>query len=1127
MGLMRRIWNSPGKYALLLCGMASAQSLLVETTTLSASREAARVYLQSIDIRAGGGLPEPEILPGLSPTGPLLLSHDGKQAWLSTTSTHRSGNSGSRSAWPYVSVYETSPLRKTGSLEFAREWRPFAACIGRDLQRASATLDSRLRGNDGGGRGNDGGGHESLAVLLGNARDPSGIAVGRIQTYAQAGLESGTPFASADLDGTPVAAVALPPGGRVAVLCKDAAGTGCLLYVVNMATGEKLLDRHSVHDLDSRFRGNDDGDGIESPLGTAPCGLAVAADGRFLFVLTSGYPVDQPTSEASSWLHVLSTDSFEEYCPPELLPGMAHPEDAPLCPTGESACWAATRTPETSFAYATCIHVEAQGAHKEAQVSLTGVTVPLRIAPAPSENAVAVGIENRLEVWHGNHRGRAFFECQAPVSTVSWTNEGLFMGENSRVHQIDPATCTALRTVQLQSGWVTGLALVPASSSPAPNLDGDGIPDGVDPEPATPSPRLAVPSEVLFHEEAMGQEVKGFRIDSPYAEHSRWRVTFDREQMPWLVIHPLQGSVPGVVYLGIDPGRYRPGGTPSETLTVTLTGSTPKVQAANSPAQISVHVVSRARAAVRRILWIWSDPSAPSFRDASDPHRLRAVGDVLAAPPLHFAHREAAAPYLESLESYAVVVLNPEAALQGALTRQALLDYVLEGGSLLFLGQYVPEQNGASLEQWLSPIHIRIDTNTRVDGVFPIKSQHPLCRALGSLPIANGCAVQTDLATSILAPAPRDATQALLLARTYGRGRIAVLASATPLETSAMASQSNNRFAADLFRWLAQAGTYGEEQDLDGDGLPDSVEDRNGNGIVDPGETDFLNPDTDGDGIPDGMEDSNRNGTVDDGETSPLNPDSNGNGIWDGADLMPLPPPGAPSVASVNPAQGPAEGGGLALVSGQHFASDAIVWFGDRQAPQIRVLRSTDAIVEVPPCSLGPEGDTPVRITNTSSGLYGVLPSGYHYGPRSVVGMALHMLRAELTQQKIYEGAVSIRVDPPPGIAVEQVVLLLRATPHDGFQWGTFAAMPPGGNTRWQVVCRQTHSGDLLIAVLRGKSGAAVSGEIGPIPWEFTPSPERDESLALSIEQPRALAHNGQPFEVLIQNATEILGSRK
>jgi thermitase len=70
--------------------------------------------------------------------------------------------------------------------------------------------------------------------------------------------------------------------------------------------------------------------------------------------------------------------------------------------------------------------------------------------------------------------------------------------------------------------------------------------------------------------------------------------------------------------------------------------------------------------------------------------------------------------------------------------------------------------------------------------------------------------------------------------------------------------------------------------DTDEDGLPDSIEDSNDNGIVDPGETDPLNPDTDGDGLLDGQEDSNGNGIVNVGETAPLNPDTDGDGALDG-----------------------------------------------------------------------------------------------------------------------------------------------------------------------------------------------------------------------------------------------------
>jgi hypothetical protein len=50
----------------------------------------------------------------------------------------------------------------------------------------------------------------------------------------------------------------------------------------------------------------------------------------------------------------------------------------------------------------------------------------------------------------------------------------------------------------------------------------------------------------------------------------------------------------------------------------------------------------------------------------------------------------------------------------------------------------------------------------------------------------------------------------------------------------------------------AGAGALSFDTDLDG--LLDVVEDANGNGIVDAGETDFLNPDTDGDSFTDGEE---------------------------------------------------------------------------------------------------------------------------------------------------------------------------------------------------------------------------------------------------------------------------------
>ncbi|HEY9031879.1 MAG TPA: outer membrane beta-barrel protein [Kangiella sp.] len=79
-------------------------------------------------------------------------------------------------------------------------------------------------------------------------------------------------------------------------------------------------------------------------------------------------------------------------------------------------------------------------------------------------------------------------------------------------------------------------------------------------------------------------------------------------------------------------------------------------------------------------------------------------------------------------------------------------------------------------------------------------------------------------------------------------------------------------------RWLSQS------KDCDEDGILDSVEDANGNGEVDAGETDPCNPDSDGDGINDGIEDANQNGTVDAGETDPRLMDTDGDTLTDGAE---------------------------------------------------------------------------------------------------------------------------------------------------------------------------------------------------------------------------------------------------
>ncbi|MBZ4407591.1 adventurous gliding motility lipoprotein CglD [Myxococcus sp. XM-1-1-1] len=108
-----------------------------------------------------------------------------------------------------------------------------------------------------------------------------------------------------------------------------------------------------------------------------------------------------------------------------------------------------------------------------------------------------------------------------------------------------------------------------------------------------------------------------------------------------------------------------------------------------------------------------------------------------------------------------------------------------------------------------------------------------------------------------------------------------------------------------------QMGTDPLKPDTDGDSCADGDEDRNRNGVVDPGETDpkvrdcaasipdadfdgipdsveiatGTDPnkaDTDGDGLPDGVEDENKNGKVDANETDPRLTDTDCDGLQDG-----------------------------------------------------------------------------------------------------------------------------------------------------------------------------------------------------------------------------------------------------
>lgn len=1095
-----------------MAGEAYSQRLLVTTTALSATRESARVYVQSVDM--GSGLvPEVEPLPGRVPLSSLLLSPTFPAvAFLSTGNPRADEVRGTVSGWPCISVVNAAPFQRLSHAALVSPWNLSAIGLWPGMTTEEITV-----------------------VFLGSRRDERGEWQWRIETRTtSADRAFGIPTTAESewvVPGEPVWAMVIPETKRTAVLCRGIRGESASFCVVDATQAQASPLVQAIPDVGGTF-------------GTNPVGFAIGTGASHLFVFTSGYSLDRPSGDILTWVYALDIATLAECGAPLELPGTLNMTDDPVRCVGPDACWIATRPLGADFAYATLVRAERTGIVQDAQVSVVGASTAIRLAIEPVGTSVAAAFGNRLERWENGRRTAFAQTYDAPIGELEWTPEGLFVGEAGVLHQVDPLTLESIASIQLQSGWINDLAVVPAWLLPAPDADADGLPDpreiatgtspttpdtdgdgitdGVDPEPLEPSPRLRLPAAVAFHSRGVGREIKGLMVDSAHARRSSWRLEFADAQVPWLMASPRSGPVPYPVYMGVVPSRYRPDGPAFGTLTFRMAGIAPDTEAAGSPCSIQVYVVPEERTDTRRILWVWShDSSVRSFRDSSDPMRLRDLAELLAAPPLYFAHREIRRPFDQPLDPYSVVVLTAEAAAQGSIAGAALMDYVLHGGAILLLGDHLSSESASLVAPWLSPAGIRVDASVLVEGSFKTMRERTLCREWEEKPIRQGCGVYVDDAPSILVPG-KEPHQAVFAAMTYGHGRIAVLASSSPLESDRPRAPAGRRFATDLFQWLSGATRGAQDQDTDGDELPDETEDRNGNGKTDPGETNYLNPDTDGDGLPDGVEDANLNGRVDEGETSPLNPDSDGDGVMDGADATPLPASDAPHVASVQPSESPAEGGGRVRISGRNFTPECTVWFGDRLAPASRMLRSTDMTAEVPPAEM--PHLAPIRVVNPRSGLEGVLPGGFQYQPRSRIGLVLATLDALQAQDGICRGMLSLSVEGPRETHIDLVSVRLVPEPVEGFQWNITTAFgkpasigqPP--RSPWRIKYEKNDLSELLLVVGGEKDDPSIAGTVVVVPFEFTISPERPTTVHVVMKDPRVAARNRQLLDTNVRN---------
>ena len=850
---------------LLLPNKAHAQRLLVITQALNTIGQAARVYVSSVDIASQQTPNDTTPLPGTTAIGKLHLSIDRNNAVITSGFPWSGGDFSWRHAETFLSNMSTVPLQAHRDLHHdtfgqSRKW------IGNLTQSPT----------------------QPRILLLGIHRSEDNKVRGTLQslpwmqpTIFPSSAPNASPtedFPTWHLEGPPVAAISLidRAPNLIAVLYASPR-RGAILAIGDPIENQKPTQTHTLGIIDH-------------VVDTKPIALERSPDGKFLCAIIAGFALDTPQGAALSWLYTIDVDSQELIGEPVPLLGEPNPRYHPLRMTLDNRCWIATRTLGTDFAYATKIRLTTENVEKEIEYAMAGVENSFIIAPAPDNETVAVAIGNRLEIWPNGRRQGTNTTYEAPINVLTWNDDGLVAAEAGRVHRVDETTGSPKSTVQLQSGHVTNLAILPSIDPTVSELDNGNT----NQDSTMIDPHLEARSLVLLHGEAAGRELQVVRIEPNDNGKNAWQVSFDQEATPWLLIHvisepvsqneaPYAGRGQGLIYMGAFPAHYKSNGILRTTLNIEWLNKV--AQTPNQNTQVDIRIIPP-RSHTRQILWLRSEDDHTPFRHHTDPIAMRALAQQLAASPHRFSHREVFGPFTEPLEPYTVVVIDTKAIAKGVITRQAIWQYVAEGGALLILGNHAPDDSLPNLARWLQPAGVQLNTSAPISGTFTPSTQPRPLHRLNNLQIKEGLSINANN-NDIQVPGDSVFGGSVFLARQYAYGRFAILAAPTPLQSNVLENEDARLFAHDLFQWLAIAGH--EIKDFDGDGLTNDIEDRNNNGQVGDDETDPLNPDTDNDGISDGMEDLNRNGRIDTGETDPRNRDSDDDGIFDGADATPVP----------------------------------------------------------------------------------------------------------------------------------------------------------------------------------------------------------------------------------------------
>lgn len=538
----------------------------------------------------------------------------------------------------------------------------------------------------------------------------------------------------------------------------------------------------------------------------------------------------------------------------------------------ENRVWIATETRGTASAVASLI-VCGEELSLETMLSLPSATDSYRVAQGLDKSFLfACGGVLQACTLDGVVLGTRKFD--APVSALHRRGDLAIVGEGNRVHGVSLESLESDRTIHLYSGRVAAVGRLAGDLPALGDADGDNIFDPIDPNPDERLPGLVVPRTVRLRRAGPASAVRAIPLELSTALKG-FAYRLDAPSDSGILLEPRSGALPGTLTIALDPVHWLNHREASGRIPVRVAMVREGSTAPLSSAHINL-LVERGSEVPGRILVV------PSNQDDA---MVGFIG-LLREPPQFYSVTVDRKPSANALADYDGVAIALDAVLAGRIPRVALERYTSSGGALMLVGSPELVDRIADVREWLHPF--RIDVRSAAGSSRAVRGECDWCDVWSNAGLRSGFLASVEPPGRAVFMPGRAVREGPMTRSPLGLGRVVFIGSESLLEAAPDLAPVREA-VLDAVRWLMRTRT--EVLDQDADGLADDVEDANGNGLVDEGETDFTRADSDGDLVVDGLEDANGNGRVDEGETDPRNPDTDADRVADGADAGPLPRP--------------------------------------------------------------------------------------------------------------------------------------------------------------------------------------------------------------------------------------------